>query len=151
MTTCCCCDNCENNVTTCDNVTMGHKCDHVTSVTTCDKCDHMWQVWPHVTMWPWVISVTTFDNYDHIWKVWPHVTSVVTVWTYGHHGHMDIIDIWISWIFGHHDSRIFEYHGYLNIMDIWISLPINIWNIAGRRFLRTFPSCYIKCRDNITT
>ena len=35
------------------------------------------------------------------------------IWTYGHHGHLGIMDIWISWIF--------VYRGYLDVMDIWIS------------------------------
>ena len=56
-------------------------------VTTSDKCDHMWQVWPHVT------SVTTCDMCDHMRHVWP-------LWTYGHHGHLSIMGMWISWIFG---------------------------------------------------
>ena len=72
----------------------------VTSVTTCDRCDHMWQVWPHVT------SVTTCDKCGHSFDLW-------TSWTFGHHGYLDIMDIWISWIFG--------YRGYLDIMNIWIS------------------------------
>ena len=93
----------------------------VTSVTTCEKCDHMWHMRPHVT------SVTTCDNCDHMWKVWPHVTSVTTSWTFGHHRHLDIMDIWT---FGH------------NKKHIWKFFLLNIWNIVGRRYLRTFPSCY---------
>ena len=52
------------------------------------------------------------------------------------------MDIWISRIFGYHGYL--DIIGYLDIMDIWISLPIHIWNIAGRRFLRTFPSSFTR-------
>ena len=47
------------------------------------------------------------------------------LWTFGHHGHLDIMD-----------------------MRTWFQmckiLHINIWNIAGRRFLRTLPSCFFQ-------
>ena len=75
---------------------------YVKIVTTCDKVDHMWNVWPHVT------SVTTCDKCDHMWPLWqvcPHVTImntrdkcdhimvIETSWTFGHHGHLDNTDI----------------------------------------------------------
>ena len=80
----------------------------------------MWQVWPHVT------SVTTCDKCDHMWQVLPHVTSVTTL---GHHGHLDI---WTSWTFGHSKRTCLKI--------LWKFFLLNIWNIVGRRFLRTFPS-----------
>ena len=69
---------------------------HVTRLTTCEICDHMWTAWPHVN------SVTTCDKCDHISLVSSHMTSVTTSWTTGHHGHLDIMDIWTSRTFGHH-------------------------------------------------
>ena len=44
----------------------------VTSATTYDKCDHLWQAWPLVT------SATTCDKCDHLWQVWLHVTTLTT-------------------------------------------------------------------------
>ena len=108
---------------------------YVTHETTCDKCDHLWQLWPHVK------SVTTCDKCDHIMDIW-------TSRTCGHHGHLGIMGIWTSWTFGH------------NKKHIWKSFLLNIWNILGRRYLRTFPSCFsrkytsieyinsIYCEDN---
>ena len=97
----------------------------------------VWHMWPNVT------SVTTSDKYDYM-----------DIWTFGHHGHLDIMDIWTSWTFGHHgyldimdiwNSWIFGHHGHLD-MRTWFQmckiLHINIWNIAGHRYLRTFPSCF---------
>ena len=88
-------------VTTCDNVMMGDKCDHMwqhaTSLTTCDKCDYMWQVWPHVTK---------CDKCDHIMDIWAS-------WTFGHHGHLDIMDIWT--------------YGHLDMTDIWNTFENSLW------------------------
>ena len=47
------------------------------------------------------------------------------------------MDIWTSWIFGHLD--IMDMRTWFQMCQI---LHINIWNIAGRRFLRTFPSSF---------
>ena len=61
-----------------------------------------------------------FNGYLDIW----------TSWIFGHHGYLDIMDIRTSWIFGHHGysdiidirtSRIFGHHGYLDIMHTWTS------------------------------
>ena len=81
-------------------------------------------LWPYVTMWPWLMSVTTGDKSDYMWQLC--------------HGHLDIMDIWTSWTFGH--------HGHLNITKehIWKFFLMNIWNIVGRRFLRKFPSSFSK-------
>ena len=98
-------------------------------VTTCDfmwQCDHGWWVWPYVTH---VTSVTTGDKSDYMWQLC--------------HGHLDIMDLRTSWTFGHLDIV----DKYLDIMDkyldrkkehIWKFFPMNIWNIVGRRYLRTF-------------
>ena len=85
------------------------------------------------------------------------ITDIRTSRIFGHHGYFDITDMRTSWIFGHHGcpditdvrtSWIFGHHGHLDIMDMRTLfqmckiLHINIRNIAGRRFLRTFPSCW---------
>ena len=72
-------------IVTCDNVTMGDKCDLMwPNVTISDKCDHMWQVGTPMR------SVTACDRCAHMWQVWPQF------------GHVDIMDIWTSRIFGYH-------------------------------------------------
>ena len=89
-------------------------------------------LWPYVTMWPWLMSVTTGDKSDYMWQLC--------------HGHLDIMDIRTSWTFGHH-GHLDIVDKYLDIMDkyldrtkehIWKFFPMNIWNIVGRRYLRTF-------------
>ena len=73
--------------------TVNDDAEHQSPCITCTghKCDHMWQVWPHVTclttrsmskklweVWPLVTIVTTCDNCDHLWQAWPLVTSMTT-------------------------------------------------------------------------
>ena len=59
---------------------------------------------------PFWVEVATNGKCDHMSLLSSHVTSVTTSWTFGHHGHKDIMDIWTSRTFGH--------HRHLDIMDI---------------------------------
>ena len=61
-----------------------------------------------------MVTVSTFGHHGH-WDI----MNIWISWTFGHHGYLDIMDIWISWIFGY--GWIFGYPGYLDIMNIWIS------------------------------
>ena len=56
-----------------------------------------------------------FNGYLDIW----------TSWIFGHHGYLDIMDIWTSWIFGH--------HGYSDIMDTGVLRPLAL--LKGRPLL----------------
>ena len=93
----------------------------------------MWQVWPHVT------NMTKCDKCDHMWPYYGHldIMDIWTSWTFGHFGHLDILDIWASWTFGHlgHNKRT-------RLKILWKFFLLNIWDIVGRRFLRTFPSSF---------
>ena len=55
-------------------------------------------------MWPQVTIVPA------------HVRIVTTAWTFGHHGHLGITDIWIS----SRISWVFEHHGLMDIRTSWI-------------------------------
>ena len=52
-----------------------------------------------------------------MWQLCPHpyVKTVTTKWTFGHHGHLDITDIWISLT-----SWVFEHCGHMDIRTSWI-------------------------------
>ena len=54
------------------------------------------------TFWSAVEILISFDVHGHL-----------DIWTFGHHGDLDIMEIWTSWTFGH--------IGHLNILDIWTS------------------------------